>query len=274
MSGAAAPRPLAAFPRERLAGVRVVLTDVDGTLTTGGRMTATALAALERLHETGLLVIAVTGGPAGWCDHMARAWPIDAAVGESGAFWFRRLPGGGLERRFAVAETELPRLRERRDRLGEQVLAEVPGSALAVDQRYRELDLAVDWCENVPALPADSVAHIERLMQRAGARTAVSSIHVNAWFGAYDKLATSRRLLAECFGLDTADPAARARCIYVGDAPNDAPAFAYFPDSVGVANVSEFGARLPAQPRWITPSAGGAGFVELADTLLAARSRT
>ena len=266
-----APRPLAAFPRDQRAGVRAVLTDVDGTLTTDGRLTSTALAGLERLHEAGLLVIAVTGGPAGWCDHMARAWPLHAAVGESGAFWFRRLPGGGLERRFAVPDDQLQPLRERRDALGERVMAEVPGSALAVDQRYRELDLAVDWCENVPRLAPEAVARIERLMREAGARTAVSSIHVNAWFGDYDKLATSRRLLAECFGLDTREPATRARCVYVGDAPNDAPAFGYFPHSTGVANVADFGERMPVQPRWITPSRGGAGFAELAEALVEAR---
>ena len=99
---------------------------------------------------------------------------------------------------------------------------------------------------------------------------AVSSIHVNAWFGDYDKLSTSQRLLAEAFDLDVGESAARARCVYVGDAPNDAAAFAFFPHAVGVANVADFGSRLPVQPRWVTRGAGGAGFAELAAALLAA----
>ncbi len=267
-------QPLDAFPTAERARVRAVLTDVDGTLTTDGRLTSAAFASLERLHDAGLIVIAVTGGPAGWCDHMARCWPVHAVVGESGAFWFRRDADGRLRRAFAVPEADLAGLRRRRDELAARVLAEVSGSALAVDQAYRELDLAVDWCENVPRLAPAEVARVVELMHAAGAHTAVSSIHVNAWFGDYDKLSSARRVLAECFDapLDEHDPD-RARYVYVGDAPNDAPAFDFFPNSVGVANVREFDGRMPSWPRWITRQASGAGFAELADALLAARKR-
>ena len=263
-------RPLAELPRAACAGMRAVLTDVDGTLTTDGRLTAAVLDALERLHEAGLLLVGVTGGPAGWCDHMIRCWPLHAVIGESGAFWFRRTPEGRVERRFTVDDDALCTLRERRERLAARVLAEVPGAALAVDQAYRELDLAVDWCENVTRLAPDAVARIERVMHEAGARTAVSLIHVNAWSGDYDKLATSRRLLEQCYDARLEHGAERARYLYVGDAPNDAPAFGFFDNSVGVANVTEFGARMPTWPRWVTRARCGAGFVELADHLLAA----
>ena len=267
-------QPLARFAAAERARVRAVLTDVDGTLTTDGRLTAAAFSALERLHDAGVIVIAVTGGPAGWCDHMARCWPVHAVVGESGAFWFRRDGDGRLQRSFAMPRAELPELRRRRDELAARVLAEVPGSALAVDQAYRELDLAVDWCENVPRLAPGEVARIVELMREAGANTAVSSIHVNAWFGDYDKLASTRRLLAEGFDAHLSNgDAERARYVYVGDAPNDAPAFDFFPNSVGVANVRDFADRMPAWPRWVTVASGGAGFAELVDALLAARHR-
>jgi hypothetical protein len=45
--------------------------------------------------------------------------------------------------------------------------------------------------------------------------------------------------------------------------------FAYFPHSVGVANVREFAARMNVLPAWITKQAGGLGFAELAEVLLA-----
>src|SRR5262249_8879668 len=101
-----------------------------------------------------------------------------------------------------------------------------------------------------------------------GASAKVSSIHVNGWFGDWDKLAMARRLLTEAFGLDADRD--RARIVFAGDSPNDAPMFGHFPNGVGVANVSDFAGRMPALPTWITPSRGGQGFAERAEALLAA----
>jgi hypothetical protein len=68
--------------------IQAVLVDIDETLTTHGKLTAQAYAALERLQRAGRRVVPVTGRPAGWCDHIARMWPVDAVVGENGAFYF------------------------------------------------------------------------------------------------------------------------------------------------------------------------------------------
>lgn len=81
-------RPLKEFPAEARRRVAVVLTDVDATLTHEGRVPAAAYAALERLRQAGLKVAPVTGRSAGWCDHIARMWPVDGVVGENGAFYF------------------------------------------------------------------------------------------------------------------------------------------------------------------------------------------
>ena len=61
--------------------LRGLLFDIDETLTTDGRLTAEAYVAMERLKRAGKLVIPITGRPAGWCDHIARMWPVDAVVG-------------------------------------------------------------------------------------------------------------------------------------------------------------------------------------------------
>ena len=86
--------------------------------------------------------------------------------------------------------------------IGERILAAVPGSALASDQQYRETDLAIDYCEDVPALPRADIDRIVAIMQAEGMTAKVSSIHVNGWFGAYDKLAMTRTLLREAFAID------------------------------------------------------------------------
>ncbi len=266
-------QPLEEFPLEERRRIRIVLFDIDDTLTLHGRLPACAYAALERLHASGLVTVPVTGRPAGWCDHIARMWPVHAVVGENGAFYFhydgvRRR----MARRFWDDEAQRRRHRRRLEAVAERVLGAVPGARLAADQGYRETDLAIDYCEDVPRLPRPEVQRIVDVFRQAGARAKVSSIHVNGWFGDYDKRAMVLILLRERF--QCSDPRAVEACaLFVGDSPNDAPMFELLPQSVGVANIRDFAGELPVAPRWITQGRGGIGFAELAQALLAARPR-
>ena len=242
---------------------RFVLLDIDDTLTTGGKLTARAYGALESLKCAGKTVVPVTGRPAGWCDHIARMWPVDAVVGENGAFYFW-FADGRLNRRFiddaATRAAKRARLRE----VGERILRAVPGAALASDQQYRETDLAIDYCEDVAPLPAAVAERIAMLMRAEGLTAKVSSIHVNGWLGGYDKLATVRLLFAERFALELR-PETR-EVVFAGDSPNDAPMFSFFHYGVGVANVRRF---PHVRPRFVTSAEAGEGFAELARHLLA-----
>jgi HAD superfamily hydrolase (TIGR01484 family) len=247
--------------------LRGLLFDIDDTLTTEGRLTAEAYSALERLHAAGRRTIAVTGRPAGWCDHIARMWPVDAVVGENGAFYFR-FEGGKLRKRHHDSDAERAAKRARLGAIAERILAVVPGSALASDQPYREADLAIDYCEDVPRLPLEDAERIAALMRDAGLTAKVSSIHVNGWFGEYDKLAMTRTLFAEAF--DTDLDAVNDEFAFAGDSPNDAPMFAYFAHSIGMANVARFTGHLVAEPKYVTRREAGAGFAELVRHLLGA----
>jgi hypothetical protein len=263
-------RPLTEFPLAARARIRGVLCDIDDTLTTGGRLTAAAYAALEELQRAGMLVVTITGRPAGWCDHIARMWPVDAVVGENGAFYFRYDHAKrAMQRRFVDDDATRDANRRRLAAIRDRILAAMPGCAVASDQHYREADLAIDYCEDVPRLPEAAVDKIVTLMQQAGLTAKVSSIHVNGWFGAYDKLATARTVMRECFGADL--DAQREDFVFAGDSPNDAPMFAHFPHAVGVANIKAFAGRLAAEPAYVTQAASGAGFCELANFLLASR---
>ena len=245
-------------------GIEAVLLDIDETLTTSGKLTAQAYAALEALHRAGMRVVPVTGRPAGWCDHIARMWPVDAVVGENGAFYFW-YAHGKLGKRFIDDAPTRERNRSRLQAIGERILRDVPGAALTSDQPYRETDLAIDYCEDVAPLPLEAAERIASLMRTAGLRAKVSSIHVNGWFGGYDKLDTTRKLFAERFGLDL--DAANCKVVFAGDSPNDAPMFAFFENAVGVGNVRRFPGL---QPKYVTGSDAGAGFAELVAHLLGA----
>ena len=264
------PRPLTEFPRAAAAAVHTVLADIDDTLTTDGRLTAQAYGAIEALRTAGLRVVPVTGRPAGWCDHIARMWPVDAVIGENGAFWmWHDDRGGKLRARHLLDDAGRADFARRLAAVRERVLREVPGCATASDQFCRLYDLAIDFREDVAPLPPASIDRIVALMREAGMSAKVSSIHVNGWFGDWDKLSTTRLMMRERFGIDL--DAERDRCVFVGDSPNDAPMFAFFPNAVGVANVLDFRDRLDALPAWITPSRCGAGFAELARMLIDAR---
>jgi HAD superfamily hydrolase (TIGR01484 family) len=261
-------KPLAELGRDALAQVRGVLADIDDTLTTEGRLTANAYAALEKLSASGLIVVPITGRPAGWCDHIARMWPVSGVVGENGAFWMRYdRSSRKLVKRFLDGADARAANRAKLERIGQQILAAVPGAALASDQHYRETDLAIDFREDVAPLPREQVDRIVALMEGSGLTAKVSSIHVNGWFGRYDKLDMTRRFLDEAFGIGL--DAQKERFAFVGDSPNDAPMFAYFPLSVGVANVRQFADRIATLPAYVTIGEAGAGFVEVAERLLA-----
>lgn len=247
--------------------IRGLLFDIDDTLTTDGRLTAEAYAAMERLKDSGRLVVPITGRPAGWCDHIARMWPVDAVVGENGAFYFWH-GDGKLHKRFHDPAEVRPQKRARLEAIARRILAEVPGCAIAADQPYRETDLAIDWCEDVAPLPLEAAERIAALMREAGLTAKLSSIHVNGWFGGYDKLAMTKALFAERFGADLGR--ANGDYAFAGDSPNDAPLFAFFEHSVGVANVARFAGHLASPPKYVTRAESGAGFSELVGHILQA----
>lgn len=263
--------PLAAAPREMFAGLKAILTDIDDTLTLHGRLPPEAFAALADLRRAGLKVVPVTGRPAGWCDHIARQWPVDGVVGENGAFYFRYDEAARkMIRVYAQSVEERRRNSERLWIIARRVLAEFPGTAIASDQAYREIDVAIDFCEDVPPLPLAVAQDIAAAFHREGASAKISSIHVNAWFGKHDKLTTSRRFLSEVYDISSEN---RAESIaFCGDSPNDAPMYAHFANGIGVANIRPFVPLMAHLPRYVTVAVGGLGFAEFAAHAVRMRS--
>lgn len=263
-------RPLKEFSLSARRRIGFVLCDIDDTLTLGGRLPAIAYTALERLRDAGFRVVPISGRPAGWCDQIARMWPVDGVVGENGAFYFHYDDDNrSMVRRYWRSDGERGVDRRRLDALAAEIIAAVPGAAVAADQAYRECDLAIDCREDVAPLPAADIERIVALFEAAGARAKVSSIHVNGWYGDYDKLSMTRKLFDEVLAVDL--DARRDEVVFVGDSPNDAPMFGYFSHGVGVANVADFAGRLDAEPTWVTDARGGEGFAELTAALLEGR---
>ena len=260
--------PFNQFPENGKKYIEFVLTDIDDTLTFMGQLPSVALAAMEQLQQNGIRVIPITGRPAGWCDHMARMWPIDGIVGENGAFYFKYdHESKVMHRRFVKTAEDRDVDRKKLKEIEKEVLRNVPGCRVSADQAFRVADLAIDFCEDVPRLSDEEVDRIVLIFKAAGAQAKISSIHVNGWFGDYNKRTMTNILFEEVFQKDLEK--IKNRVLFSGDSPNDAPLFAYFPHSVGMANIVTFKKRLTTPPAWVTSKEGGYGFAEMVGILLA-----
>jgi HAD superfamily hydrolase (TIGR01484 family) len=264
-------KPVSELPAGACRKIVAIASDIDDTITTDGKIPPEAFAALWQAREAGLKVIPVTGRPAGWCDHIARMWPVDGVVGENGALWFRHVAGdpGRVKRHYVFEAAERAANRKKLEAVRNAILAAVPGCAVASDQAWREFDLAIDFCEDVPRLPESAVTEIVRLFESHGCTAKVSSIHVNGWFGRYDKLSMVRSFLKDELGVDA--DAARETVLFTGDSPNDEPMFSHFPVSVGMANIRDFASRIVHPPAYVASKRGGGGFAETVGILLANR---
>lgn len=262
-------QPLTQVPPMMLEPVRYLLTDVDDTITTSGALTLEALEALWRLKDAGIRTILVTGGSAGWADVYFRQWPVSGVITESGAIgWHREADGTRV--RLDHPSIDRSSYRERADRLITRVLEEVPGSKLSVDQFCRIFDIAFDHHDERPYLDRAGVESILKICREEGASYGVSSIHVNCWFGTYDKLDMVTCFMEHFYGLSIEE--LKGCAAYCGDAQNDAPMFAVFPLSFGVGNLLDHRETMSDLPAFIAEKRCGAGFSQIS-SLLAEGSR-
>jgi HAD superfamily hydrolase (TIGR01484 family) len=267
------PLPLEKLSKKLCRSIKGIFSDIDDTLTDKGKLTEDSYAALWKLKKAGLRMIPVTGRPAGWVDHLARMWPVDAVIGENGAFYYHldltQGRDGKLVQRFVQPKETRAANREKLWKVFRELQKKMPGLEVASDQGYREIDLAVDFCEDVPRLPPADIDRIVKAFVEAGAQSKISSIHVNSWFGDHDKYSCCRMLLKELYGEDFDQE--RDNYLYFGDSPNDEPLFREFTHTVGVANVREFLPRMQHAPTYITKKDGGHGFAEAVRWILKQR---
>ncbi|OYZ23206.1 MAG: HAD family hydrolase [Bdellovibrio sp. 28-41-41] len=255
------PKPIAELKNK----IKFVLSDLDDTITTEGHIPSESYSALWKLKDSDIKTIIVTGRPAGWCEMMARTWPIDGVIGENGAFFFR-YTNKHMRRFFASSPELIETNTAKLDIIKNEILQTIPESKISSDQFCRMFDLAVDICEDIPPLSKEQTATIISIFEKHGAQAKLSSIHVNGWFGTYDKLTTAKFILTNEFGLT--EEQIQTSCVYAGDSPNDEPLFSYFENGVGVRNIEPYLPILKSKPKYITQHAAGKGFQELTEKII------
>lgn len=253
------PLPLSALEGP----VGALFCDLDGTLTTGGRLESATLAAIEALDAAGVPLILVTGRPGGWAHALQLSLPFRAAIAENGGVTYVR-DGSRVRKHLALDPRALGAWRQRALQLATELMDRVPGARLSTDTAYREVDVAIDWHEEASLEPAAADALVAGI-RAAGFTAFRSSVHVHIAPSSHDKLSASRALVADLLGgaPDRLEP-----YLFVGDSLNDEPMFAGFPRSIGVANVLAVWDQLAHRPAFVTAAAEGAGFRELAARIL------
>ena len=249
----------------RFDDVQAVFTDLDGTMTTAGKLLPSTYAAMAQLTAAGVPVVIVTGRPAGWGEAIARIWPVTAVITENGCVSITKDARGHWKRRYSVPAVDLPALRQRMHEDADAIAREVPGARLSADSTFTEVNLAVDWNEDV-RLKESAAKRIEALLRERGYSAVRSSVHVNFWPKGTDKLIACKRIVKDVLG---GSVQALTPYIYVGDALNDEPMFGGFPRAVGVAGIAAVWGELEARPRFVTVRDGGVGFEEVARAILA-----
>ncbi len=272
-------RPLSDWPVEARQGLAGVFTDIDDTLTTHGAITPGALRALADLRAAGLHVIGITGRPIGWCAPLIKGdatrglapWPVDALVAENGAAaWVRDNSGDGSGFTTIYQQDAATRARNSAamQRIGARIEREVAGAFISRDSVGRETDLSIDHAEFARLSP-EAIAQVVAIMQAEGLHTTVSSIHTHGCFGLFTKWVGAIWIVPRLFGRRL--EAEIDRWAFVGDSGNDVAMFEHFTHSVGVANIRTVADRLSHRPHYVTHSERGAGFAEVAASILAAR---
>lgn len=270
------PKSIHEMSRHQLRQVKVICFDIDDTFSLHGKILSEAYEALWKLKRSGYVLVPVTGRPAGWCDHIVRFWPVDAIVGENGAFIYYLNEQN--RKKELIPPGSDPDARKKCDQLAKEIKKQFPEATFASDQSFRVNDLAIDLCEDVEPWSSERTEALLAFCLNKGAHAKLSSIHVNTWFGDFDKLKGLR------YWVESGMPGVKGiekqsiktfgeeSWMYFGDSPNDEPLFGAFLNSVGVSNVKPFLEKMKLPPQWITSKEGGLGFAETVDCLLLSKS--
>jgi HAD superfamily hydrolase (TIGR01484 family) len=261
-------RPLARLGVADAGAALGLFFDLDDTALTHGALTREAYDAMWRAHYAGLVLVGLTGRPCAWGEVLARQWPVAGVVVENGALAIVR-EGPGVR----VLDPCDAAMRERRARMLDAVKKDVadaaPALAFADDAWCRRTD--VTWDVGEKARPSEeTIASAVHAIERAGAKTFRSSVHLHATFDRTDKAQGAVRFAREVLGVD--ESRALARFAFAGDSANDAASFAAFHLTFGVANIRNHLAKLSVPPRWVADAEMGAGFTQIINRLVEVRA--
>lgn len=247
-----------AIVTQQCQSVRLIATDMDGTLTTREKFTPLLLQTFEQLSRSGIEVLIVTGRSAGWVSALAHYLPVWGAIAENGGLFYTPSPAGEI---LLSPIQDLLAHRQQLAEVFQALQAKFPHLKESSDNRFR----LTDWTFDVQNLSIGEIRQLHHLCQTWGWGFTYSTVQCHIKLPQQTKSAGLLQVLSRYFPHYTAQ-----RVLTVGDSPNDETLFdpVHFPLSVGVANIQRYREQLTHQPAYITALAEGEGFMELAQYLI------
>lgn len=238
--------------------IRLLASDVDGTLTQAEKFTPRLLAAMLQLQQAGIPLILVTGRSMGWVDALRHYLPIAGAIAENGGVYFPRTGP-------AQILSPIPDSKQHRQQLLTVFTAlqqEFPELQTSADNRFR----LTDWTFDLNQLSEPILQAITARLQDWGWSFTYSTVQCHIKPAGQDKAIALWQVIHQHY-----PQLQQQQVMTIGDSPNDQSLFdpQYFSRSVGVANLLVYRDRLLHLPKYLTHKSEGEGFCELVDYLSA-----
>ena len=243
---------------EALSNIRLVATDMDGTVTQKSKFTSDVISALESLSNNSIDLIIVTGRSAGWVNGINYYLPIKGAIAENGGLFYNQ---NNQDWEFL---TKIPDLTSHRQQL-KQVFQLLKNQFPQIQESQDNLFRLTDWTFDINHLNLEQLQTMESMCLEMGWGFTYSTVQCHIKPLQQDKARGLKQVISKYYPQLLPE-----QIVTVGDSPNDESLFnsSLFPISVGVANIKHYCDRLKHQPTYITNQAEGAGFGELLKLLL------
>ena len=240
-----------------LSDIRLIASDVDGTLTLNGKFASDFISTLLDLQSAGIKVLLVTGRSAGWVSALVNYLPVAGAIAENGGLFLQ--PNGQQDLLSSV-----PNLSKHRiflENTFHHIKQKFPNLQTSTDNQFR----ITDWTFDVNDLSTDDIQAISSQCQQMGWSFTYSNVQCHIKPVHQDKATGLLSVLNNHFPEINSQ-----QVLTVGDSPNDEAMFDadLFPISVGVANVRHYQDKMLHLPKYVTQASEFSGFSELAKLLL------
>lgn len=237
-----------------LNSIRLIATDMDGTLTIDQKFTPQVLQAFDRLHQAGIAVLIVTGRSAGWVSGLVNYLPIVGAIAENGGLFYQ-----GEIQELLVPISDLKLHRQKLAEMFLKLRSYFPQIEESHDNTFR----LTDWTFDVAELQIEDLKQLDSLCKKNGFGFTYSNVQCHIKLANQDKAQGLFKVLEKYFSQYNLEQIAT-----VGDSPNDESLFDQFPLSIGVANIQHYQTQLKHLPTYITVQPEGWGFCEFVDAVL------
>ena len=240
-----------------LSDIRLIASDVDGTLTDNGKFSSDFIFTLLALQSAGIKVLLVTGRSAGWVSALVNYLPVVGAISENGGLFLQ--PNGQQDLLSSIHN--LSRHRILLENTFHHIKQKFPHLHPSTDNQFR----ITDWTFDVDNLSTDDIQAISTQCDLMGWSFTYSNVQCHIKPLHQDKATGLLSVLKKYF------PELNSQQVLtIGDSPNDEAMFNpdLFPISVGVANVRHYQDQMLHLSKYLTQDSEFAGFAELAKLLL------